>query len=366
MLELIRGLQSLGYDCKVAGPRGEIECELNRIGISYKSVSMAWWTVDTKSWKSPSEWIQRWHRFRLNRYTARVLADWVELEEIDILHTNSVVIPVGYMASKVSCVPHVWHVREFVDLDFGLRIDISSRRLQRIFVESDAVIAVSSAVAEHFQSKVGRIPHQVIHNGIAFTEVLNQRAKVDEFEKVRKFLLVGYVQETKGHATALEAISRLRSQFRDIELTIAGGGEITWLKQLVARQGLEANVNILGYQEELDWVYRKSQVALVCSRAEAFGRVTADAMSYGMPVIGNRSGGTPELIEKYVSGLLYDGSVEGLVEAMAYLIREPFLARRFGENGREKVRNSFSTEHCTGKIDAIYRRILRRSSIRTV
>jgi glycosyltransferase involved in cell wall biosynthesis len=59
----------------------------------------------------------------------------------------------------------------------------------------------------------------------------------------------------------------------------------------------------------------RAHVGLMCSRSEAFGRVTVEYLRRGRPVIGTRSGGTPELTEDGVTGLLYDpGDIEALAD----------------------------------------------------
>lgn len=55
----------------------------------------------------------------------------------------------------------------------------------------------------------------------------------------------------------------------------------------------------------------------MCFRYEAMGRVTAEAMAAALPVIGYNSGGTPELIENEVTGLLYEGGYKELAQCMA-------------------------------------------------
>ena len=59
---------------------------------------------------------------------------------------------------------------------------------------------------------------------------------------------------------------------------------------------------------------------LVCSKAEAFGRVTAEAMAAGCPVVGRASGGTLELMEQK-TGLLFSGGFEQLAQCMLMLVR---------------------------------------------
>ena len=49
----------------------------------------------------------------------------------------------------------------------------------------------------------------------------------------------------------------------------------------------------------------QADIGLTCSRNEAFGRTTVEALLMGKPVIGTNTGGTVDLISDGVDGLLY-------------------------------------------------------------
>jgi glycosyltransferase involved in cell wall biosynthesis len=66
----------------------------------------------------------------------------------------------------------------------------------------------------------------------------------------------------------------------------------------------------------------------MCSECEAFGRVTVEAMRAGLPVCGTRSGGTPEIIDHGVNGLLsMAGDVQGLAANLMSLESDEPLRR---------------------------------------
>lgn len=77
--------------------------------------------------------------------------------------------------------------------------------------------------------------------------------------------------------------------------------------------------------------------------AEAFGRVVAEAMASGLPVVAHRYGGYAELIEHGVDGFLYDGIAEALA-ILDRLIGDPDLRELIGRNARKKMENLFSAE----------------------
>jgi len=91
--------------------------------------------------------------------------------------------------------------------------------------------------------------------------------------------------------------------------------------------------------------YSWADLVVVCSRDEAFGRVTVEAMKAGKPVIGARSGGTAELIREGENGLLYTpGEVAELAGAIRRVAHDRILAGRLAECGRGWASETFTSD----------------------
>ncbi|MGH7785518.1 MAG: glycosyltransferase family 4 protein, partial [Candidatus Binatia bacterium] len=118
----------------------------------------------------------------------------------------------------------------------------------------------------------------------------------------------------------------LRAAGHGVELRLVGDGELAACAAEVAQRRLGDAVTLAGFCADLDPEYRQASVVLSCSRDEGMGRTTIEAMSYGLPVVGSDGMGNAELIRHGVTGLLYDGSAEGLAGAVGRLLREPELA----------------------------------------
>lgn len=90
---------------------------------------------------------------------------------------------------------------------------------------------------------------------------------------------------------------------------------------------------------------------LVCSRAEAFGRVTAEAMLAWTPVVGARSGATPELIRDHQEGLLYEpGDHRDLARKIEYLIQHPEEARQMGKQGYKRASTELTVDRYSKQV----------------
>jgi glycosyltransferase involved in cell wall biosynthesis len=96
---------------------------------------------------------------------------------------------------------------------------------------------------------------------------------------------------------------------------------------------------------------------LMCSHSEAMGRVTAEAMAYGRPVIGFNGGATPELIEPNKSGLLYN-NLQELTEHMLNMSRNRDLCRTLGLYASGQALKHFSDEQYAAGCRHVYEQIL--------
>ncbi len=91
---------------------------------------------------------------------------------------------------------------------------------------------------------------------------------------------------------------------------------------------------------EINAFQRASTIIMQKSLKEGFGLVVSEGLWKGKPVIGGATGGIPLQIINGVTGYLVH-SVEGAAFKIANLLKDPELARKLGENGREHVRNNF-------------------------
>jgi glycosyltransferase involved in cell wall biosynthesis len=79
--------------------------------------------------------------------------------------------------------------------------------------------------------------------------------------------------------------------------------------------------------------------------SEAFGRVGAEALVAGRPVVASRVGAIPEVIRDGVDGLLVEpGDPGALTAAVTELMEDPARAAQLVESGRRRVLERFGYE----------------------
>ncbi|MCS7140492.1 MAG: glycosyltransferase family 4 protein [Candidatus Nezhaarchaeota archaeon] len=207
----------------------------------------------------------------------------------------------------------------------------------------------------------------VIPNGVnpisipTFTNLHEFRRKyAEDWEKI--VLFVGRIVYEKGPHTLIDATLQLLSRRQDLKVVIVGEGPMRKeLMNKVDRSGFKHKFYFTGFIEdiELTRLYMVSDVAVFPSLYEPFGIVALEAMSAGKPLIVSDVGGLSEIVVDGFNGLKVPvGDVNALSSALEYLIGNPDIAKRMGENGARRAREVYSWDVIGEKTLEVYHKVL--------
>lgn len=366
LLNLIEGLGGYGVRAHVICPEpGDLLGALERRGVPVAVLPFEWWVSTDRTTAGVAR--RGLRNVRRLRAVAAQLRAW----GTDLVYSNSSVFAIGAMAAADLELPHVWHLREFGDRDYDLWPDLGPSLSRLVFRTADATVFVSHALKEAFLGRRAVRNSHVIYNGVANAATFDERRGAADALRGRQqpftFVLVGRFRESKGQAVAIRAFAQLAKQFPDARLLLVGGSGATGdqayfehCRALVAQLGVSERVEFWGYVPDPERAFLAADVALMCSRNEAMGRVTAEAMSTCRPVIGYDSGGTSELIAPERTGLLYKGGPDALAACMTRYAADPELARTHGAAGWELARSRHTTEGYAAQIHAVVTGVLSR------
>jgi len=360
LIELVDALRERGIEVRVILPSyGPLIEELKSRQITYQVFPYKWWmSKNSPIWK-------RIGRTVLNLSSIIPLAVMLKCWKCDVVYTNTITVCVGAFAAKLLRLPHVWHIHEFGYEDHGLVFDFGPRvSLWLMDWLSTVCIANSFAVAQKYQQIFKPPKLRVIYQSVSIpSDVLAEKIAVAWNAEI-KCVIVGTLQEGKRQEDAIRAIGELVRQGIKPHLFIVGGGDqkyTQYLKDLVIQEGLGDYITFTGYVENPFIFMQNADVVLMCSRSEAFGRVTVEAMIMGKPVIGAKSGATPELICEGFNGLLYTlGDYKDLARKILYLYEHPELAKQMGENGRQWATRWFTRDRYVEEVLSILQYCVRQ------
>lgn len=357
LMALVMGLRERGVKPLVFVPdNGPIVTWLREREIAFE-------TIRYKPWMAPPRrWLRAPIRLWINRRARPLIRQQLRTFQPALIHSNSSVLGIGMKVAAEMQIPHVWHLREFAVDAFQMRPDLGWRHAQHWLEQSEAYIAVSRALKRHLLPPQVQERCTVIYNGVMYRQEMVEMKKVRQDRKHFPhreviFLMVGRISPLKGQAQAIKAMARVQTTLpgRKLELKLVGGGSdayVAELKRLAEKVTIGEQVEFVGYVDNPFRWYATAAAVLVCSRSEGMGRVTAEAMGAGLPVIGRDTTGTAELIEHEQTGLLYDGRIETLAAAMIRLIEEPNVRVQIARQGWEKAYAHFTIEtYCSRTLE---------------
>lgn len=282
--------------------------------------------------------------------------------KFDIVHSNSSVINIGVHIAKIKKAKHIWHFREYNSefLDF---IDNSNKSYMFINENAERIIYVSNALKNHYEKKINPNLGCVIYDGVE-----GQGKVVKKFNRNLNgnlsLLIAATLEENKGQLIAIRAIRLLHQRgYKGVKLFLAGKDSSNYKKTLdnmIKEYDLNESIIFLGYIENMKTLRKNMDIELICSKYEAFGLSTVEAMMSSNPVIGTNISATSELIISGYNGLLFDyNSAEALAESIEFFINNPDKLKEYGENAFDYAMKNYSNEIMIKKIEDIYQDIIK-------
>lgn len=294
-----------------------------------------------------------------DRYThnaAVQIAKLILKERIDLVHINTSYAYVGALAAKYSNRPFIWHLREFLEEDQGRKIWCRDKALSLIG-ESDKIIAISKAIYQKYSLDFGENLIQ-IYNGVDNSKFTPNERSILTTHK-HTFIFVGGLSERKGCFFLISALEQyvLRGH-NDFRIFFVGRGTAKFEHRL-NNSILRDYSKYVGYQKDTEKYYKLADIAFTCSDAEAFGRITVEAMMCGCLVIGVNAGCTPEIITSNETGFLYEkGNIDDFISKLVFACNNICLSQECAHNGQILATNSFNAKINAKKIEAEYSTIL--------
>lgn len=298
-----------------------------------------------------------------NRIAVRKTLDILIKEKPEIIHINGLNSEVGAEVAKKLEIPYAWHIRQLLEEDLGMRLH-NEKKIHKLLANADSVIAISKTVKEKYEKKLNK-KLRLIYNGIPLEtyQITDKDCFTDDTVNI---LLAGRILEQKGQLDAVKAINHLVSMgITNVCLTIAGDAEdssyFNKINDFINKNQLNDYINITDHVSDLKNLREKNDIGLICSKKEAFGRVTIETMASQMLTIGSNTGGTLEIIEDNINGLLYQqGDYISLANRIKFAIENKNEMKSIILNGYRSVLENYSISRVVDQIIEVYDDIQKR------
>jgi len=298
------------------------------------------------------------------------LHSFIEEKNIDavIAQNFHVGLPPSY-SLLLNMICHAKDVPLFLQLHSFATKELQTELINSLFWEK--IICVSKSIAGDVFQKGANIKSLTTKYLGVNTKEFNQRVDTKWLKKKLALpqdtkiilcasrILHGYTDiiQEKGFIDLLDAFSKIAYQDTSLRLVLAIGkppmqlhtqfeDALKKLEGFIQIHGVEDQVIVRTFKlEEMPRVYAGSDVFVLASENETFGQVYLEAMACGLPVLGTKVGGVPEIIEDGVNGYLtIPNDASHLSIRLLSLLNDTSVRELFIANGLKTIENRFDSE----------------------
>jgi glycosyltransferase involved in cell wall biosynthesis/serine acetyltransferase len=236
--------------------------------------------------------------------------------------------------------------------------------LRWVHERSTFVIANSQAVCDDLieEDRVNPNLVRVVRNAVDVQKFANvQPDRETLFPKLspEDMLIVAVANmntESKGYTDLIHAASEVCRHFPQARFLLVGDGrERSKLEGMARGANLSENILFLGKRTDVPRILPCGDLFVSSSWSEGLPNSVLEAMAAGLPVVATRVGGTPEVIEDGLSGVLVaprDSSA--LANGILRVLRDKDFAQALARGGRERVKTAFGFDRLLTDLDRVY------------
>lgn len=284
-----------------------------------------------------------------------------------VVHTHIIGLNYAYpLMIKYRTPVRVHTVHSSAPKEMGKRVGKWVRTLAfRYRLGGVVPVAIAEEVRKTIEQTYGYKNAPLIPNGIPVDEYVPNPERRSEWRaqhglepNALVITHVGRFVALKNHALLVKAFRHLKAPV-PLYLVLVGGGELEEaVRQQVQTLGLTERVKMLGIRADVPDILNASDIFVLCSRVEGNPMSVQEAMASGLPIVGTRVGGIPELVEDGVSGLLVPSDDEpALAHALQTLIDQPDQRQQMGKAALQRARTHFDIRNTVRAYENLYEQI---------
>lgn len=289
----------------------------------------------------------------------RKLLEMTDVSSFDLIHSHTL-FNGGWVARRIYHrfgVPYIVTVRN-TDLNANLKYPFFIPIARMIVKDSQKVLFLSESYREAFLKKCYTKKEreliysksEVVLNGLESFWLENRWNERHECHRPLRLLCVGTIDRNKNMKTVLETANQLNREKCPTMLTIIGKVADERVRENLMRGN---HVELLPFmkKEELIHYYREADIYVMPSFHESFGRVYAEAMTQGLPVIYTRGEGFDRIFDDGEIGYSVEPTnVAEIIHSIKKIMsRYQIMAQRCIENA-----SIFDWKNISDKLHAIY------------
>jgi len=364
VLQVACGLRRLGWETVVAIPRGDptFARHMAREQVPFHEMEL----VRLRRSLNP-----RWHARYLARFWPNVFAlrRLIREHRIEVVHTNGVMHLQAAVAARLEGIALVWHLTDTQSLRLvrSVCLPLVCRWADRIAISARAVADYYFPGATGLQDRLHLLYAPVDTSrfcpGPADPSL---RSELGVPENCPLIGTVANIVPGKGLEFLVEAVAPIRQRFPAARFLVVGTpleNRRRYWEALLARReqlSLQDHLVFAGPRNDVARLLRSLTLYVHPSESEACPMAVQEASASGLPVVATDVGGTRELIENGVSGLVVPPrSSSAIAAAVIQLLEAPEVGREMGARGARRMDQLFSLGACVEQHVRLYENAIR-------
>ena len=217
----------------------------------------------------------------------------------------------------------------------------------RFAVESDRVhVIYDEADTEYFRP------------GVCDGNAVRKRLGIADESKV--IVMVARFAENKRHDLMLDAFQQVRDQVPTARLVLKGevyseDAYYDRIRKRIDEMNSDNAILHIPFVDDIREIHAAADVLVLCSDREGLGRCVVEAMCMGIPPVVTDTGGSHEIIEDGVSGLVVPGgNASALAQGIIRVLKDHDLARSMGREARRAAERDLSADASASRVMNIY------------
>ena len=226
----------------------------------------------------------------------------------------------------------------------------------RFAVESDRVhVIYDEADTKYFRP------------GVYDGTVVRKRLGISGEAKV--IVMVARFAENKRHDLMLDAFQQVREQVPAARLVLKGevygeDGYYDRIRQRIEQLNSDNAILHIPFVDDIREIHAAADVLVLCSDREGLGRCVVEAMCMGMPPVVTDTGGSHEIVEDGVSGVVVPGgNASALAQGIIRVLKDQHFARSLGREARRAAERDLSADVSASRVMDIYDGVLNSGPI---
>lgn len=225
-----------------------------------------------------------------------------------------------------------------------------------VYENCDELLVGSPVFQSRIYKNFGRKP--ICTPTVANTDIFKLENR--EFNKDKyRIVSTGNLKYEKGHRELIEAFNKIFKNTNS-ELHIFGEGpDRKILEEIIDKYDLKDKVFLEGHKniDEISKEYNRSDLFILASHSETYGKAYVEAMICGLPVITTSNGGSEQFIKSF------NGVIANVLDIEDLANKLKFMYNKRKEFNKEKISNyaqeKFSEKASIEELESIYSNILR-------